>query len=55
MKKLKIIEVKHRQRPYWVLYGKENLGQFSTKELANDFAKIYLVPPYTMQANVWYK
>lgn len=54
-KKLIVIERQHGKKKFLVFYGKEKLAQFSTKELANDFASIYFVPPYTMQSNVWYK
>lgn len=42
------------KKPFRVFYGKEKLGEFSTRQNAEEFAKIYLVPPYTMQTNVWY-
>lgn len=54
-KKLIVIECEYRKKKFLVFYGKEKLAEFSTKELANDFASIYFVPPYTMQSNVWYK
>jgi hypothetical protein len=54
--KIRIFEMNTpSKKPFRVFYGKEKLAEFSTKELANDFASIYFVPPYTMQANIWYK
>lgn len=54
--KIRVIESKYKsKKPFMVYYGKEKLEQFTTKQLANDFASMYLVPPYTMQTNVWYK
>lgn len=54
-KKLIVIERGHGKKKFLVFYGKEKLAQFSTKELANEFASIYFVPPYTMQSNLWHK
>lgn len=53
-KKLILVERPYGKKRYLVYYGKEKLAQFSSKESANDFASMYLVPPYTMQSNVWY-
>lgn len=53
-KKLILIERPYGNKRFVVFYGKEKLAQFSSKQLANDFASMYLVPPYTMQANVWH-
>lgn len=54
--KIRICEMKYKsKKPFRVFYGKEKLAQFSTKELANEFASIYFVPPYTTQSNVWHK
>lgn len=53
--KIRVLQSKYKsKKPFLVYYGKEKLAQFSSKELANDFASMYLVPPYTMQTNVWY-
>lgn len=54
--KIRICEMKHRSKhPFRVFYGKEKLAQFSTKQSAEEFAKMYMVPPYTMQSNIWHK
>lgn len=42
------------KKPFRVFYGKEKLAEFSTRQSEEEFAKIYLVPPYTMQTNMWY-
>lgn len=53
--KIRICEMKYKsKKPFRVFYGKEKLAEFSTKELANEYAQMCLVPPYTMQSNVWY-
>lgn len=53
--KIRVLESKYKsKRPFMVYYGKEKLAQFSSKDLANNFASMYLVPPHTMQTNVWY-
>lgn len=54
--KIRICEMNYKsKKPFRVYFGKEKLAEFSTKELANDFVSIYLVPPCTMQSNVWYR
>lgn len=53
--KIRVLQSKYNSgKPFMVYYGKEKLAQFSTKQSAHDFASMYLVPPYTMQTNVWY-
>lgn len=53
--KIRVLESKYKsKKPFMVYYGKEKLAQFSSKQSANDFASMYMVPPYTMQGNVWY-
>jgi hypothetical protein len=53
--KIRICEMKYKsKKPFRVYYGKERLAEFSTKQSAEEFASMYLVPPYTMQSNVWY-
>lgn len=54
MTKLKLIEKPYGKKRFAIFYKREKLAEFSTKESANKFAEIYLVPPYTMQANVWH-
>jgi len=53
-KKLILVERPYGKKRFVVYYGKEKLAQFSSKQSADDFASMYLVPPYTMQSNVWY-
>lgn len=53
-KKLSIIEREYGKKRFVVFYAREKLAAFSTKEAANEYASMYLVPPYTMQSNVWY-
>ena len=49
--KIRICEMKYKsKKPFRVYYGKEKLAEFSTKESANAFAEIYLVPPYNMNS-----
>ena len=54
--RIRICEMKSKsKKPFRVFFRKEKLAEFSTKKSAEDFASMYLVPPYTMQSNVWYK
>lgn len=53
-KVLRIVERRYGKNRFLVLYGKEKLYEGRTKEHANYFASMYLVPPYTMQTNLWY-
>lgn len=53
--KIRICEMTYKsKKPFRVFYGKEKIAEFSTRQNAEEFAKMYLVPPYTMQTNVWY-
>jgi len=53
-KKLSIIEREYGKKRFVVFYARQKLDAFSTKEAANEYAQMYLVPPYTMQSNIWY-
>lgn len=50
MTKLKLIEKSYGKKRFAVFYKREKLAEFSTKESANAFAEIYLVPPYNMNS-----
>ena len=54
MSKIKIIEKPFGKKKFLVLFGKKQMDTFSTKEAANDYASMYLVPPYTMDSNKWF-
>lgn len=53
--KIRIFEMKlPSKKPFRVFYGKEKLAEFSTRQNAEEFASMYLVPPYTSHTNRWY-
>lgn len=54
MSKIKIIEKPFGKKRFMVFFGKKQMDTFSTKEAANDYASMYLVPPYTMDSNKWF-
>lgn len=50
MTQLKLIEKSYGKKRFAIFYKREKLDEFSTKESANKFAEIYLVPPYNMNS-----
>lgn len=50
MTKLILVERKRGKKRFAIFYKREKLAEFSTKESANKFAEIYLVPPYNMNS-----
>lgn len=50
MGKLRLIEKPYGKKRFAIFYKREKLAEFSTKESANAFAEIYLVPPYNMNS-----
>ena len=50
MTKLKLIEKLYGKKRFAIFYKREKLAEFSTRESANAFAEIYLVPPYNMNS-----
>lgn len=54
MSKIKIIEKPFGKKRFMVFFGKKQMDAFSSKEAANDYASMYLVPPYTMDQNKWF-
>lgn len=54
MSKIKIIERPYGKKRYYVYFGKQLMDRFSSKENANHYASMYLVPPYSLDTNKWY-
>lgn len=60
MSKIKIIERPYGKKRYCVYFGKQLMSatvvanRFSSKENANHYASMYLVPQYTVESNKWY-
>lgn len=54
MSKIKIITRPYGNKKFLVYFGKQLMDKFSTKEKANEYAQMYLSPPYTIGRNKWY-
>lgn len=50
MTKLKLLEKPYGKKRFAIFYKREKLAEFSTRDSANKFAEIYLVPPYSMNS-----